>query len=121
MTVEIKTCRSCNRAIQGRSDKKFCNDFCRNAHHNQHKTVANSRVRKINQSLLRNRRILENVFTASRQITKTTRKKLEEQQFDFHYFTHQSTNHKGHRFVFCYEYGYRILKDAVLLMREKAE
>ncbi|NCI48555.1 hypothetical protein GWC95_01380 [Sediminibacterium roseum] len=117
MTAGRKNCLSCDRAIQGRSDKKFCNDSCRNLHHNKRKMPATACVRHINRVLLRNRRILQGLFTSSRQTIKTPKKKLEEQRFDFRYFTHQSSNRRGQRCVFCYEFGYRVLKDVVMVSR----
>jgi hypothetical protein len=119
MIAEIKTCLCCNRSIHGRSDKKFCNDFCRNTHHNNLKSVDSNFVRKINRYLLRNRRILEKLFTSSRQLVKTSKQKLLAQQFDFHHFTHQHNNRKGQRYFFCYEFGYRVLKELVVVVRKK--
>jgi hypothetical protein len=115
----MKTCLCCSRSIKGRSDKKFCNDFCRNAHHNNLKTVDNSYVKKINQQLIRNRRILENLFTPSKQLIKTSKQKLTERGFDFHYFTHPYTNRKGQRYHFCYEFGYRVLKNIVIVVKKR--
>jgi hypothetical protein len=119
MIAETKLCLCCNHGIKGRSDKKFCNDFCRNAHHNKLKSTDNNYVRKVNHNLLRNRKILENLFTDPKQVIRTTRHKLQEQQFDFHYFTHQYNNRKGQKYFFCYEFGYRVLKDAVIVVRKK--
>jgi hypothetical protein len=119
MIAEAKTCLCCNRSIHGRSDKKFCNDSCRNTYHNNLKSIDSKYVRETNQYLLRNRRILEKLFTSSRQLVKTSKQKLLAQQFDFRYFTHQYNNRNGQRYSFCYEFGYRILKEVVMVMRKK--
>ena len=31
----MKTCKTCEKPIKGRSDKKYCNDYCRSIHHNK--------------------------------------------------------------------------------------
>ena len=33
--MEQKICFDCGAVIKGRRDKKFCDDFCRNAHYNK--------------------------------------------------------------------------------------
>ena len=120
MIAETKTCVCCSKTIHGRSDKKFCNDYCRNAHHNRLNCEGNNYIRNINYNLRRNRRILENLLLPARQLTKTSRQVLQNKGFSFHYFTHSCTNRKGKRFHFCYEYGYRLVeKEQVMVVKGK--
>ena len=70
MTPENKLCENCNKTIRGRSDKKFCNDYCRNAFNNNLNSPANNLVRRTNILLSKNRRILEALFTESEKIIK---------------------------------------------------
>ena len=56
-----KNCIACNKIIRGRSDKKFCNDYCRNAYNNQIKSPTNNLIRNTNNRLSKNRRILERI------------------------------------------------------------
>ncbi len=118
MIAEPKVCMSCNRNINGRADKKFCNDYCRNAHHNNLNSVGNNYIRNINHRLRKNRRILESMLLPARQIIKTSRQTLYNKGFGFRYFTHSCTNKNGNRFHFCYEYGYRVVGQQVVVKKK---
>ena len=62
--LETKTCLACVKPLKGRIDKKFCDDYCRNNYNNLQKAKGNysSFVRNINNTLLKNRKILESIF-----------------------------------------------------------
>jgi len=120
--TEIKTCQACGKPLKGRSDKKFCDDYCRNAYNNQLKSTSNNYVRNINNALGKNRRILEGIFPPGEKMTKTTKEKLQRLGFQFKYFTHTYTNKKGNVYYFCYEYGYLPLDhDWYLIVTKKDE
>ena len=120
MITLTKTCLSCQRSLHGRSDKKFCNDYCRNTHNNHLNSDSNNYVRNINHSLRKNRRILQALFVSKHQITQSTKQFLHSKGFAFNYFTHTQTNKKGNTYCFCYEYGIMILKgDRVVVVRKK--
>jgi len=55
-------CLECGDKIKGRSDKKFCNDACRSAHHNKKNKVVSNPQKTINNLLSKNRRILKDCF-----------------------------------------------------------
>lgn len=110
MSTENRYCHHCHHLIRGRTDKKFCNDYCRNSHHNRLNSEGNRYVRNINHCLLRNRRILENFFIARQGITAVSRHTLLGVGFSFRYFTHSSQQRNGQLCHFCYEYGY-VLKE----------
>jgi hypothetical protein len=117
-----KSCLACGKSIKGRSDKKFCDDFCRNTYNNQLKSGDNNYVRNINSSLRRNRRILEELLPVTEKMVKTTKEKLLQKGFQFKYSTHSYTNAKGNVYLFCYDYGYLPLeKDWYLLVRNSKE
>lgn len=116
-----RKCLACNKTLQGRVDKKFCNDYCRNAYNNQLKVSNSSVVRKINHCLLKNRRILE-ALLGKEEMSKTTKDKLVLMGFQFKYLTHTYTNKKGNVYFFCYEYGYLPLEnDWCLIVKRKEE
>jgi predicted nucleic acid-binding Zn ribbon protein len=106
-----RTCMSCGKAVKGRSDKKFCDDFCRNVYNNDLKSDSNNYVRNINNALRRNRRILIEFLPAGDEMAKTTREKLLHRGFQFKYSTHTYTNKKGNIYYFCYDYGYLPLEN----------
>ncbi len=62
-------CLYCGNPVKGRTDKKFCNDYCRNNYNNQLKSKTVNIVRNINNALVKNIRILEGFI----QYEKTTR------------------------------------------------
>ena len=113
MAAEIKPrlCLNCTKPVKGRTDKKFCDDFCRNNYNNQLKSATINLVRNINNALGKNRRILENLFITGEEIAKTTRDKLLQKGFQFKYITHTYTNKKGSLYYFCYDYGYLPLEN----------
>jgi transcriptional accessory protein Tex/SPT6 len=121
-TKENKTCSHCNKILKGRSDKKFCDDYCRAAYNNELKSAANNFVRNVNNALGKNRRILQSFLPEGEAMKKTTRDKLLQQGFQFKYLTHSYTNQKGNVYYFCYEYGYLPLEnDWFLIVKREAE
>ena len=117
----IKNCLACDKKLQGRVDKKFCNDYCRNNYNNSLKSVNSNIVRNINNMLQKNRRILEGVLGADGMV-KVTKEKLTQQGFNFKYITHTYTNKKGNIYFFNYEYGYLPLEgDWFLVVKRKEE
>ena len=116
-----KKCLACDKTLQGRADKKFCNDYCRNAYNNQLKSANTNVVRTINNALLKNRKLLENLL-GTEEMTKATKEKLLRLGFQFKYLTHTYANKKGNVYFFCYEYGYLPLEnDWYLLVKRKEE
>ncbi len=119
---EPRLCLSCNKPLKGRTDKKFCDDYCRNNYNNQLKSNNNNLVRNVNNALGKNRRILEGMFATGEEITKTTKEKLIQKGFQFRYITHLYTNKKGNTYFFCYDLGYLPLEnDWYLLVKRKEE
>ena len=106
-----KICMACGKPIKGRSDKKFCDDYCRNVYNNDLKSDSNNYVRNVNNALRKNRRILENCLPASGEMAKTTKDKLLHKGFQFKYITHSYTNKKGNIYYFCYDCGYLPLEN----------
>ncbi|HMP86534.1 MAG TPA: hypothetical protein PKE63_04610, partial [Lacibacter sp.] len=107
MNTPEKNCRQCSKPLRGRCDKKFCDDYCRNSYNNllRTDTGTTNRIRNINNSLARNRRILRELLPADGGMTKVHHDKLVLLGFHFKYHTHRYTNKKGQDYLFCYEYG----------------
>lgn len=103
----VKTCLVCGRTIQGRSDKKFCTDYCRNTHNNRLNESDRSYMRQINKALAKNRRILASLLnTTNSATTRTTRDNLLLRGFHFSFTTHSYTTKAGKTYCYCYDYGY---------------
>jgi hypothetical protein len=111
-----KFCRTCSRQLRGRTDKRFCNDACRNSFHNQVNAVSNNYIRQINHLLQKNRRILASLIPSNAQKVKIALAQLVELGYHFQYYTHERTNRKGNSYRFCYDYGYQLLSENVLMI-----
>ena len=85
-----KTCRDCGEPLNGRADKKFCDDNCRNNYNNQQKAKGSysSYVRNINNTLLKNRKILESVIPATEETAQANKEKLHRKGFQLKDLTH---------------------------------
>jgi len=101
--MEDKKCLECNEPIVGRSDKKFCDDQCRNAYYNKLNSDNINIVRNINNYLRKNRRILESLCPDGK--NKVKREKLLSKGYDFKYHTHTYTTKDNTLYLFCYDYG----------------
>ena len=99
-----KNCLECGETLKGRIDKKFCDDYCRNAYNNKLNRATNKLVRNVNNQLKRNYRILSELNPNNK--TKTSRTKLLERGFDFEYFTSIYTTKSGTVYYFVYDQGY---------------
>ena len=74
-----KTCLECGNKIFGRSDKKFCDDACRNAYNNRVNKDSKNLIRNTNNRLRKNYRILEALNPKHK--TKASKSKLLEAGF----------------------------------------
>lgn len=111
----MANCLECGDKIIGRSDKKFCNDGCRNAYNNKQNKDTTNLMRNIQRILRTNHRILSELnFKEGK--TKTTQEKLSIDGFDFNYFTHFKTYKNGAEYRFVFDIGYKFLEDGWLLV-----
>lgn len=102
----MKNCVECGARLRGRSDKKFCNINCRNAHHNGRAKPQSPVVRKINRNLNVNRKIL---LELSKQYGKEIpSRSLVAMGFNFELFTSILRNSEGEDVLCLYDLRYRI-------------
>src|SRR5215218_1579292 len=104
--AESRVCLACGEKLKGRVDKKFCDDYCRNNFNNglKSKQGPNKLVKAINNTLLKNRKILESVIIE--ETAKANREKLLSMGFQFQYLTHTYVTKAGKIYSYCYDYGY---------------
>lgn len=122
MLLEKKNCLHCGKAIHGRSDKKFCDDYCRNSHNNQKRTGNNPVIRKISGTLKMNRNILESVISDGLERVKVPKMKLAKLGYQFKYQTHSYTNWKGNVYSYCFDFGFLDLGDGwVLVVKDTSD
>jgi hypothetical protein len=118
--MTVKNCLACDRPIKGRTDKKFCDDSCRNSYNNRLYSYSIPIVRNINNILRKNRRILEELLAGLEKKTLIVdRKKLVEKGFQFEYFTEHFLPDKKEQYYYCYDYGYRSIdNERVLVVKD---
>lgn len=99
-----KTCLECEEKISGRTDKKFCSDYCRNSYNNRMNRDSKNLMRNVHNRLRKNYRILEKLNpTGKTTVQKST---LQREGFSFTYFTSLYTTQKGTVYYFVYDQGY---------------
>jgi hypothetical protein len=118
---ETKTCLFCEKPVKGRSDKKFCDDYCRAAYNNELKSAANNYIRNVNNALGKNRRILESLLPVGEPTAKANQDKLLQLGFQLKYHTHQHSTKNGNTYFYCYEYGYLPLENNWFLIVKRNE
>lgn len=104
-----RCCTFCGKELTGRSDKKFCDDMCRNNHAYQNGRAENEVVNKINKSLLYNRNILRSITKKGRKIVK--KQILVDKNFDFDVITGLYKTHRHQEYMLLYDYAYRCIND----------
>jgi len=114
-------CLNCGKPLKGRSDKKFCDDSCRNNYNNQLKSIVNNQMRNVNNVLGKNRRILESLLPETEETGKASKEKLLRLGFQFKYITHLYTTKTGKTYYYCYDYGYLPLENDWYLIVRKRE
>lgn len=103
------TCPECGDKIIGRSDKKFCSDHCRNSFNNRKNKDTSKLLRDVNSILLKNHRILKDLFAEG--IEKIHRDKLLLKGFNFDFVTSICTTAEDKKYYYCYDHGIRNIED----------
>ncbi|MDD3458903.1 MAG: hypothetical protein PHO74_05455 [Weeksellaceae bacterium] len=110
-----ENCLECGDKIIGRSDKKFCNDGCRNAYNNRLNRDSSNLMRSVHRKLRNNYKILSELnFIEGK--SKITKDRLVKEGFDFEYFTNMKVYKNGAEYRFLYNIGYKLLEDDWLLV-----
>lgn len=108
-----RQCRNenCTKKVEGRSDKQFCSDYCKSEHHYsaRKKTGKTYFKLKVDEVLRKNRKILAKYNVKSKA---TVRKEvLIKEGFNPRFFTHYWKTSKGDTYLFCYDQGFKEIKD----------
>lgn len=116
-------CRLCESPLKGRSDKKFCDDSCRNNYNNRlkAKTGQSAYIRNINNALLKNHQVLQSLFAGPEDTVKISAERLQRAGFLFRYFTDTFTTRNGKTYFYCYDYGYLPLENGWYLVVKRRE
>ena len=116
----MKQCKVCHQEFTGRSDKIFCSVKCKNIYHIRLKKNTDKAVRKINQILHRNRRILFELMSEMTVQKTIDRLVLDKRGFNFLYHTHLQINSKGKTYHYIYDYGWMSFSDdRIMIVKRK--
>ncbi len=119
MENNMKQCLHCTKKLAGRTDKKFCSNHCRSSYHNQMYGDRTNYMRRVNGLLLRNRKILSDLFAMHQSGTTVHLSELYLKGFSPSHFTHQQKKAKNQLFTYCYEFGYQITgKDCIRIVQQ---
>lgn len=117
---ENPMCRACGKPLIGRSDKKFCDSYCRNSYNNKNKKTDEKYIQHINRIIRRNRRILKTLCPQGKAIV---RKELLD-KLGYKYGVFSSIYKSGATTYFlCYDYGFAVsyernIPKAILIQKQ---
>lgn len=116
--IEERKCAECGAPLHGRKDKRFCSDYCRNTFNNRLNEDSTKYMRRINNILRKNRRILSEMNPHGKKTVSGIT--LAEEGFNFHYYTNIYETKKGGVYYFCYEQGYlKMDNDTYMLVHKQ--
>ncbi len=115
--MSTKQCLECNETLIGRSDKKFCSDYCRNTYNNKIDKDSKNLIRNTNNRLKKNYKILTELNKTGK--TKVSRRKLNERGFDFQLITSIYTTKTENIYHYVYNQGYLELENDLFLLIRK--
>lgn len=114
----VDECMTCNAPLEGRKDKRFCDDGCRITHHRKRNQRA---LRDVGKVLLRNRQLLKR-FRLATQSTNPSPAELfvsmRRAGFDFNFHTHVRGTVDGELAVMCYDEGYVLECDGIRIVAQ---
>jgi len=112
MDVTAKPCLECSEPIgRGRIDRKFCSVECKNKYHNKESFADKMSMDKVQKILDKNRKILKEMY-GRKDNDEIEKERLEKAGFDFDFQTHfKKTMYGNYTYTFCFDYGYRVVKD----------
>ena len=99
-----KKCLFCQTELKGgRIDRKYCDAQCRASYHNVQRQEKEHIIRKINDILKKNWKILKTLNPTGHSIVRKSF--LEEHGYNFNYFTNIYETKEGRMYYFCYDIG----------------
>ena len=100
-------CFQCDKPIQGRKDKKFCDYHCRTEYHNDLRKISEVYMNKVNLILRHNRAVLLRFCPEGKSLAFEI--ELRRLGFAPEIFTNFYTSKSGGNvYRLCYEFGYRL-------------
>jgi hypothetical protein len=102
---KTRKCPSCGHEITGRTDKKFCNVYCKSAfHYRKSKFDLAGFYLRVDKILKHNRKLLKVYNKSGKSVVRA--ETILNEGFNPNFFTHYWKNAKGDVYLFVYEYGF---------------
>ena len=106
----MSKCIECGEVLKGREGQKYCSEYCKSSfHYKKNKSKEPSTYVRIDNQLKLNRSILKKYNQSGQSQIK--KELLLKEGFDFNLFTNIWKAKNGNVYFFCYEFGFRDLKD----------
>ena len=100
-----KKCLFCQVELKGgRADRKYCDAQCRASYHNNQRREEEHSVQHINTILKQNWKMLKTLNPIGHSTVRVSF--LEEQGYNFNYFTNVYVGKGGRVYYFCYDLGF---------------
>lgn len=113
----MEHCQDCGIKLKGRTDKRFCNDYCRGHYHNVLNKDRHELLKKINNILRKNAGILRKLNMHG--VHEVTRSILISSGFNFTFFTHQLyIAGTDEIYNCCYSYGYYAVTEDKYVLKD---
>ena len=112
-----RTCLLCHSPLEGRSDKKFCDDYCRNIHYHQNRGSGDLKVKRIHDVLRRNRKILIECLQLVAQGQTLPLESLQQRGYQFKFLTRIEGAREDSPTYCCFDMGYIIRGKSVEIVR----
>ncbi|GAA4280345.1 hypothetical protein [Gaetbulibacter aestuarii] len=104
-SLKPATCLACGKILEGRSDKKFCDQYCKSSYHYQRSKAEEPRFyNRVDNQLKLNRKILKQYNKAGKATIRS--EIIFKEGFDPNFFTHYWKNAQGDVYLFVYEFGF---------------
>lgn len=107
-----RRCPQCGATLHGRIDKKFCSDGCRSDYHNERRREQEKELRRVNQILAANWRLLTRQLQSGQ--TEVPAAELAARNFNFDLYTASRRQFPGQRIYWCYNCSYRITRSGIV-------
>ena len=104
----LNNCLACGKSLHGRSDKKFCDSYCRNGYNNQHKKKDEKYIQHVNSVIRRNRRILKTLCPQGKAVVR--KELLDSLGYRYGIFS-GVYRYNGTTYYLCYDYGFAVSRE----------
>lgn len=104
-----KICQQCQSPLKGRSDKKFCDDYCRSQYYSQQHKINNDCIKFVTNRLRKNRMILKKLYTQKKYSISLHHIPIFGMDLCFH--THKFKSSNGDIYTMVFDYGFKLCPD----------